>query len=165
MLLLSNGTVMVQEGGDRRSWYRLAPDSTGGYSDGSWSTLAPMHDQRLYYASDILPDGEPFVAGGEYSNGSKKETNTGEIYNPITNTWKPIKNFPQSKLGDGPSEVLPDGQVLVGYIGGPETYSYNPATNRWSLAATKLNDDSSSEETWVKLPGGSILSYSPGFPR
>jgi hypothetical protein len=118
-----------------------------------------MHDQRLFYASDILPNGDVFVAGGEYSNGLHDRTNTGEIYNPITNTWTSIANFPLSEIGDAPSEVLANGQVLVGSIQGPATYTYNAATNEWSPAANKLNDDSSSEETWVKLPGGSILSY------
>jgi Kelch motif len=160
VLLLSSGTVMVQEGGDHRSWYQLTPSSSGSYADGSWSQLASMLDQRLFYASDVLPSGDVFVAGGEYSNGLHDRTNTGEIYDPTTNTWTSIPNFPLSEIGDAPSEVLPNGQVLVGSIQGPATYTYNVATNAWSQAANKLNDDSSSEETWVKLPGGSILSYS-----
>jgi Kelch motif len=162
MLVLSNGKVFVQEGGDHSSWYQLTPNSIGNYVRGMWSTLAAMHDQRLFFASDVLPDGDVFVAGGEYSNGSTKanRTNTGEIYNPTTNTWTSISNFPLSEIGDAPSEVLQNGQILVGSIQTPETYNYNPATNQWSQAASKLNDDTSSEETWVKLPGGSILSYS-----
>jgi hypothetical protein len=88
------------------------------------------------------------------------EGNSGEIYDQTTRIWNPIPNFPQSKLGDAPSEVLPDGQALVGYIDGAQTYAYNVATNKWSPPASKLDHDSSSEETWVKLPDGSILSYS-----
>ena len=86
MLLLSDGTVMCASGepfggGIGNQWYRLTPDSNGSYLDGAWSTQAPMHNSRQFYASDVLPDGDVFVAGGEYSNGaiSPNRTNTGEI--------------------------------------------------------------------------------------
>ena len=42
------------------------PDSHGSYVDGTWTRLASMHEPRLYYASAVLPDGDVFVAGGEY---------------------------------------------------------------------------------------------------
>jgi len=38
------------------------------------------------------------------------QTNTGEIYNPATNSWATIANFPQSQFGDDPSTLLPDGR-------------------------------------------------------
>src|SRR5262249_48188844 len=46
-----------------------------------------------------------------------------------------------------------------GYLHGPQTYIYNPAMNQWSFAANKLRGDSSDEETWLKLPDNSILTY------
>src|ERR1041385_5512943 len=45
MMLLSDGTVMVQ-GGASASWYQLTPDSTGSYVNGTWSSLASMSTQR-----------------------------------------------------------------------------------------------------------------------
>src|SRR5262249_50675027 len=39
------------------------------------------------------------------------------------------------------------------------TFIYDPATDKWTAAASKLRGDRSDEETWVKLPDGSILSY------
>ena len=109
----------------------------------------------------MLKDGRVFVVGGEYSgpNLTPNDTNTGEIYNPVTNSWSSIPNFPQSNFGDDPSMVLPDGRVLTGYISGPQTYIYDPAGNTWSPGPTKLYSDRSDEETWTKLPDGSILSY------
>src|ERR1017187_5338352 len=65
MLLLSDGTVMAASAG-ANGWYRLAPDIHGSYVNGTWSSLASMHDTRLYYSSDVLRDGRVFVAGGEY---------------------------------------------------------------------------------------------------
>ena len=163
MLLLSDGTVMAQGGGGRQvsnSWYGLMPNTKGSYTDGVWTTLASMHTARLFYASDVLPNGDVFLAGGEYTDAGKVRTNTSEMYDPITYKWSPITSFPQSVLGDAPSEALPNGQVLVGYIGGPQTYIYNPAINRWTLAANLQGGDESREESWGKLPDGSILSYS-----
>jgi hypothetical protein len=173
MMLLSDGTVMAQaggtlpvpplvaSGGTTSDWYRLAPDSSGSYVNGTWSRLASMRLPRLYYASNMLPDGRVFVMGGEYSGtaGDLDFTNTGEIYNPVTDTWSDVANFPQSYFGDDPSEVLPDGRVLAGFIHGRETYIYDPASDRWSSAADKLRDDPNDEETWIKLPDDSILSY------
>jgi hypothetical protein len=163
MLLLSDGTVMVQGGGGNtisKDWYRLTPISTGGYVGGSWSTLAPMHTPRAFFASDVLRNGDVFLAGGEYTDAGKVRTNTGEIYDPNTNAWQSISNFPQSRLGDAPSELMPGGNVLVGYIRGTLAYSYNPSTNIWAPAANLQNGDTSSEESWVKLRDGSILTYS-----
>src|SRR5262249_54862545 len=99
-------------------------------------------------------NGELFVLGGQNTN-----TNTGEIYNPATNNWTYTANYPLSTFGAGPSEVLANGTVLVGDPNSTATYVYNPATNTWSSGPAKLFGDSSTQETWVKLPDGSILSY------
>ena len=64
MLLLSDGTVMAQDGGNT-TWYRLTPNSSGSYVNGTWSTRTSMHYSRLYYASAVLQDGRVFFAGGE----------------------------------------------------------------------------------------------------
>jgi hypothetical protein len=164
LMLLSDGTVMVHGGSGSiasSSWYDLIPDSTGSYINGSWSKLGSMNTGRLYFTSDVLKDGRVFVVGGEYSGPDSEQNNdnTGEIYDPVADTWMSITTFPQTEFGDDPSEVLPDGRVLVGYINGPETYLYDPATNSWSPTGSKLRNDRSSEETWVKLADDSILSY------
>ena len=161
MELLSDGTVMAQGDGVSNAWYKLTPDSTGSYVNGTWSTLASMNLQRLYTATNVLTDGRVFELGGEYSgpNGQSNWTNTGEIYDPVANTWTSIPNFPQSQFGDDPSILLPDGRVIAGYLSGAQTYIYDPTANSWSTGPTKLNSDRSDEETWIKLPDGSILSY------
>jgi hypothetical protein len=163
MMLLSDGTVMVQ-GPDNtvvKTWERLSPDSSGSYINGTWTPLASMNLERLYFGSNVLPDGRVFVVGGEYSGpqGDKNWTNTSEIYNPVTDTWTNIANFPQTQFGDDPTMVLPDGTVLAGYLNGPQTYIYNPANNTWGATGSKLRGDPSDEETWVKTFDNSILSY------
>jgi uncharacterized repeat protein (TIGR01451 family) len=163
MLLLSDGSVLVNGGGDAASnaWYTLTPDATGSYVKGTWTQVANSNVYRLFYTSDVLPDGRVLVLGGEYSdpNTDNTEDNTGEIYDPVKNTWTSIASFPQSTFGDGPSEVLADGTVLAGWNSGSETYIYNPTNNSWSSGPSLLHGDTSGEEGWVKLPDGSILTY------
>src|SRR5205807_4031596 len=55
-----------------------------------------------------------------------------------------------------------DGRVLAGYRLGSQSYIYDPATDSWSSGANLLNGDINGEETWVKLPDGSILTYEIG---
>jgi hypothetical protein len=155
MLLLTNGTVMFQEAGGL-AWWRLAPDAKGSYINGTWDALAPMHHTRLYYASAVLKDGRVFVAGGEYSDAGS-ETNTCEIYEPLSNTWTAIAT-PAGwiHVGDAPCVVLPDGRVLVGQIDDERTAIYDPVANSWSAGPQKL--DQSSEESWVLMPDGTVLT-------
>ncbi|HEX3998078.1 MAG TPA: choice-of-anchor D domain-containing protein [Pirellulales bacterium] len=166
--LLSNGSVLVQQGSDAatNTWFELTPDATGSYVNGTWSTVSSSNVARLFFPSALLQNGNLFVVGGEYSdpNSDNNDTNTAEIFNPYVGTggtWTNIPSdpTPDSSLGDDPIEVLPDGNVLTGWLNGPQTYIYNPTTNTWSSGGTKLYDDPSAEETWVKLPDGSILSY------
>ncbi len=158
MMLLSDGTVMVQSNGETTTWSKLTPDATGSYANGTWSALAPMATARMDYASNVLPSGKVMVLGGEYSAAGSL-TNTGEIYDPLANTWTAMPNFPQANFGDDPTEVLPSGKVLSGYVFGPQTYLYDPTSNTWAQTGTKLRSDRSDEETWSMLPDGSILSY------
>jgi hypothetical protein len=162
MTLLSNGTVMAQGGGTVNTMYKLTPDASGSYINGTWSTLAPMHNTRLYYGSNVLPDGRVYAGGGEYSDGGS-ETNKAEIYDPVANTWTSIPNYPETQLGDSPSEILPDGSVLHAFNGANRAYIYNPSTNRWTATGSKLENDHSSEETFVLLPDHSVLTYNICF--
>ena len=170
MELLTDGTILASAATDHTSkvWYRLTPDASGSYVNGSWSTLASMSLERLFTATNVLQDGRVFVLGGEYSGPDDAQTwtNTAEIYNPLTNSWSSTPNFPRTQFGDDPSMLLDDGRVICGYLSGPQTYFYNPATNSWSTGPTKLNNDRSDEETWIKLPDNSVLSYNIfGSPR
>jgi hypothetical protein len=160
MLLLSDGTVMAQQGGTAKQWYKLTPDTSGSYANGTWSNLSSMSLERQYFATNVLPDGRVFLVGGEYSGpvGTKDWTNTGEIYDPVADTWTAITNFPQTRVGDAPSQLLPDGRVLVGYIFGTQTYIYDPGADTWTATAGNKASQSS-EETWLKLPDDSVLTY------
>ena len=166
-LLLPNGDLLSHGAGDgdfSNDWYELTPDSKGGYVNGTWQQVASMNVGRLYFESDVLPSGNVFVTGGEYSSDGGF-SNTAEIYNPSTNVWTQVASDPQPIGGDVPSEVLPNGNILVGNILNNGTEIYNPTTNTWSAGGTKIYagngglPESSDEEAWVKLPNGDILAY------
>ncbi|EDY17497.1 Ig family protein [Chthoniobacter flavus Ellin428] len=149
MSLLSDGSVLVQGGGT--SWYRLKPDIHGSYVNGTWTTLGSMHDTRQYYSQQVLKDGRVFVAGGEYGTGG----HNAEVFDPLTNSWTITPSSGQDFI-DSISEILGDGRVMVGPVGGPaSTVIYDPVANTWATGPATLHGQD--EVPWLKLPDGSIL--------
>ena len=107
MLLASDGTVLVHSeppAGGTSAWYKLTPNSTGSYVDGTWSKIASMPSgyDPLYFASAILPDGRMIVEGGEYLGGTPAWTNKGAIYNPVSNQWRQ-----STRPAAGPTSATP----------------------------------------------------------
>jgi hypothetical protein len=174
MLLLSDGTVMAQNGGGT-DWYKLTPDSGGHYINGTWSTLASMHYSRLYYSSDVLKDGRVFVAGAEYGTG----TTNAEIYDPVGNSWSIVsipagiinKNNGINSSGgntegfvDSDSVILNNGKVLIlpnGTSSFGEMVIYDPVANTWS-SSDLYRGNNEDEACTVKLPDDSILLVDSG---
>jgi len=128
MRLLTDGTIMVQSCNSNATcnqWMRLSPNGLGSYVNGAWSSsIAPMNLQRLYYASHVLQSGKVWILGGEYSGSALTSnfTNTGELYDPLTNTWSPIASHPNPQFGDDPTILLNDGRILAGSISSRNTY-------------------------------------------
>ena len=123
MLLMTDGTVLVKTSTGSsygNTWDKLTPDSKGSYINGTWSTIAPMYDDRLYFSSQVLRDGRVYVAGGEYGSGGY----SGEVYDPQTDTWTstPLTGY---YIGDAESKMLPDGKVLQAIVNttGGEIYT------------------------------------------
>jgi hypothetical protein len=155
MLLLSDGRVMAQQSGGN-GWYALTPDGTGNYANGSWGTLHSMNDSRTFYSSQVLRNGNVFVAGGEYGSGGAKA----EVYNPLVDNWFPT---PTAGVGfaDSQSALLPNGNVLVSPVSWLPyaqwvSFIYDPDANSWSAGTSSLQYQD--EATWVKLPDDSILT-------
>src|SRR5580698_2552826 len=64
-LLMTDGTVIchnIQGGSYGTGWDRLTPDVHGSYANGTWDTIAPMLNDRLFFSSQILPSGKVYVA-------------------------------------------------------------------------------------------------------
>ncbi len=162
MLLLSDGTVLCKSDGGYgygTIYNRLTPDAWGSYINGTWSSIAPMHYDRLYYSSQVLKDGRVYVAGGEYGDG----LNHGEVYDPLTDTWT-LTPDPGEGIADANSEILEDGRVLQAMVYGTglQTAIYDPSTNTYSTGPNTVGY--ADESAWVKLPDGSILYVDLPYP-
>ncbi|HEX4078936.1 MAG TPA: hypothetical protein VHX61_08705 [Rhizomicrobium sp.] len=159
--LLTDGTLMVQSYSES-TWYKLTPDNTGSYVNGTWSQLAslPAGYQPLYFASAVLADGRLVIAGGEYNFDQFAFTNQGAVYNPAGNYWTtliPPKGW--KWIGDSPSAVLPNGEFAVGQKFFKRVAALDPSTLKWTELQSKHKNDWNAEEGWTLLPTGHILTW------
>jgi hypothetical protein len=159
--LLTDGSVMFQ-GGNLANWYKLTPDNTGSYLNGTWSSLAslPVGYAPDAFASAVLADGRLLVEGGEYNKGSFVLTNKGAIYDPVTNLWTAVAPpTGWTTIGDSPSVVLPDGRYVLGNKLTMDMAALDPATLTWTALPSTYKKDFNSEEGWTLMPNGTILTF------
>ena len=186
MLLLTDGRVMAATFGSAGcgpSWQILTPAANGKYGSGTWSSTASMATPRLYFGSSVMQNGQVWVLGGEYSgaacssSGSLGIIPTGEVYDPVANSWSGLTNYPDTSscvsfrgsagegcFGDDPSALLPGGKILAGdiFTGTPQIWTPTAVTTTpgtWAAAGTKVYSDPSDEEGWAKFPNGNIFVY------
>jgi hypothetical protein len=157
---LTDGTVMAQ-GNNDSDWWKLTPDNTGSYVNGTWSKLPNLPTGYVpdAFASAVLADGRLIIEGGEYNNGDFTLTNKGAIYDPAANTWTAVAppkgwNF----IGDSPAVVLPNGNFLVGNKLTKKMALLNPKTLTWTPVPFAGKSDFNAEEGWTLLPDGTILT-------
>jgi Kelch motif len=158
---LTDGTVMCQAN-NSRDWYKLTPDNTGCYVNGTWTQLASLQPGYVPddFASAVLADGRVVITGGEYNNGQFTLTNMGAVYDPIANTWTPLAAPPGwDFIGDSPSVVLPDGRFVVGRKLDMQVAALDPTTLTWTLLADTGKSDFNAEEGWTLLPDGTVLTF------
>lgn len=159
-LLMTDGTVLVSDYCST-TWWRLTPDSTGSYVNGTWSQAAslPSDYGPLYFASAILPNGYVVINGGEYNFCSSAETNLGAIYDPFNNTWSALSGpSGWSNIGDAQSVVLDSGTYMLGNCCYNYQALFNQASSTWTQTGPgNGKQDSNSEEGWTLLPNGNVL--------
>lgn len=160
---MTDGTVLAQ-GDNLSDWWKLTPDNTGSYQNGTWTQVAslPSGYQPDAFASAVLADGRLLIEGGEYNpgDGNFSLTNLGAVYNPLTNVWTPLTPPPGwAFIGDSPSSVLPNGFYLIGDKLVKNVAALNPATMQWEQGLAPGKSDFNAEEGWTLLPNGSILTY------
>jgi hypothetical protein len=167
-LLLTNGEVMIAEC-DTPNWYKLTPDITGNYANGTWTQIASLpvilgtQYQPQYHASAVLPDGRVIIMGGEY-NGSNTEvwTKLGAIYNPVSNSWKAV-SAPSgwTQIGDSASVVLANGTfMLAGCCNNPAAdVLFDAKTLTWTITgAPSAGGNYQDEQGYELLPSGNVLT-------
>ena len=161
MFLLTDGTVFAQgnAGGD---WWKLTPDKTGSYVNGTWAQAASLPSGYVPYAmsSAVLADGRVVIAGGEYNNGNFTLTNLCAIYDPVANTWTKLA-APKGwgYIGDSPSTVLADGRYLIGRKTTKQMAVLDPATLTWKELKSTGKQDFNAEEGWTLMPDGTVLTF------
>jgi hypothetical protein len=157
---LTDGTVMAQ-GNNDSSWWKLTPDNTGSYINGTWTQVASLPAGYVpdAFASAVLGDGRLVIVGGEYNNGAFTLTNLGAIYDPALNTWTTLAP-PKTWLyiGDSPAVVLPNGKFLVGNKLTRQIAALDPKTLTWQIVPSAGKADFDAEEGWTLLPNGTVLT-------
>lgn len=166
-LLLTDGSVIMHDGCSR-GWYRLTPDNTGSYVNGSWTATAlmPAGYEPLYVASQVLPDGRLIVQGGEYQLCKEAFTNLGALYDPVADQWTlvpPPAGWPT--IGDAQSVVLADGTYMIADCCGA-TFGTGPMAALATIDGTNVTfkktgsgkADDYDEEGWTILPNQTILT-------
>jgi len=159
--LLTDGSVMFQ-GNRLFDWFKLTPDNSGSYLKGTWSQLAnlPAGYAPADFASAVLADGRVVIVGGEYNFGSFVLTNEGTIYDPVANSWAALAPpTGWDYIGDSPSAVVPNGQLLIGGKLDTLMAELDPSTLQWTAMASTGKSDFDAEEGWTLLPDGSILTF------
>ncbi|HVT08450.1 MAG TPA: hypothetical protein VHM31_12460 [Polyangia bacterium] len=170
-ILLTDGTVLVQDTGFP-DWWRLTPDETGSYVNGTWAPVAslPAGYSPLYHSSAVLPDGRLIIEGGEYllsddhSAFVGAETAQGAIYDPVADTWTPVEpppffnsGFLPQTIGDAQSVVLANGVYMQANCCTTESALLDARTLTWRPTGQGKRDVNS-EEGWTLLPGGNVLT-------
>ena len=101
-----------------------------------------MNVGRLYFESDVLPNGDVFVAGGEYTvvDGSQQETetNTAEMYVPgpgqnyLHGTWEVLPSNPQPEEAMCRAKCYRMATSSLATTVTRAPRSSDPTTNTWS---------------------------------
>jgi hypothetical protein len=158
---MTDGTVLAQGNGES-DWYKLTPDINGSYQNGTWTKMANLQSgyQPLYFAEAVLADGRLVITGGEYNLNSFSFTNLGAVYDPVANTWTPLK-APKGfdYIGDSPGVVLPDGRFILGAKFKKLMAALDPTTLTWTALPNKGKNDFNAEEGWTLLPDGTFLTF------
>jgi hypothetical protein len=165
-VMLSDGTMMSMDGGG--NCVRLTPDLHGSYTNGTWTVLPPMTYGRWDFGVAMLTNANLLVVGGEYGGGiapgqfwnGQTEIyglgQTSEQYDSVNNVW--TQRNPSLLLGDCPTELLPDGNVLVAPANNSGLCAYyNAVSNNWEYFTIPAAYGGWDECTWVKLPNGCIF--------
>jgi hypothetical protein len=169
-VLMTDGTVIAMQPCTGK-WYKLTPDITGSYLNGTWAQIATMPSGYgpLFGGSGVLPDGRVIFEGGEYNDstqsgncGNGAWTSLGAIYDPVANTWTNV-NPPSgwTSVGDAAGIVLNNGTYMQSNCCDTSGVSglsalFNPTTLTWTATgSSKL--DRWDEEGMAMLQNGNVL--------
>src|SRR6516164_9662296 len=157
-ILLTDGTVMLADNGCQ-DWWKLTPDNTGSYLNGTWTQLAllPAGYSPLYHSTAVLPDGRVIIEGGEYNFLVPVWTNQGAIYDPTNDTWTPVAPpSGWSTIGDAQSVVLFDGTYMQANCCSKQEALLDPTSLTWTT--TGLSSTNTTRRDGTLLPNKQVLT-------
>lgn len=129
MVQMTDGSILVQ-GYNGFTWMKLTPDATGNYINGTWSTLAQGPTPRIYFASQVLPDGRFWLVGGNIPGPAYLQTGR----TPVRFTIRSRIAGPRSRLTPAKPIVLPSAMYLgVGQVGATKLlrFTLTPPVSWW----------------------------------
>ena len=106
------------------------------------TSTAAMPDARNHFGTAVL-DGKMYVIGGQHGHdfgcshiaNPAQNVNDVHVYDPVTNNWTRLANFPHNESHIEPSTFALDGKVYVvggQSVNGDEMNVYNVQTNSWT---------------------------------
>lgn len=135
---LRNGKVLVAGGIDATSTV-LATAELYDPLTGAWTPTGNMKKARAYSTATLLPNGRVLVAGGCTNSNCSAATNTAELYDPATGSWRAAGKmstlryfFDATPLQNG--SVLVEGGCNQGNCTTVTATAelYNPRTKQWT---------------------------------
>jgi len=158
---MTDGTVIAQGFNDTDFW-KLTPDNTGSYVNGTWQQIAslPSGYSPDASAAAVLADGRLLIEGGEYNFNNFTLTNQGAIFDPATGLWTNLQPPPGWQfIGDSPSTVLSNGTYMIGDKLVKNVAMLNPKTMKWVQAVAPGKSDFNAEEGWTLMPDGTVFTF------
>jgi hypothetical protein len=140
MILMTDGSIMVHTFDDIQTWVKLTPDAKGSYVNGTWVTLGKMITPRLYFASQVLQNGNLWVMGGEYT-GPFEDANWGdqaEIYDSLGNAWSEAASYPAQTGCPAPVAVTSSVSLTAGSAAIDGIYSTHRILPGWTVAGAGI---------------------------
>jgi hypothetical protein len=140
MILMTDGSIMVHTFDDIQTWVKLTPDAKGSYVNGTWVTLGKMITPRLYFASQVLQNGNLWVMGGEYT-GPFEDANWGdqaEIYDSLRNRWSEAASYPAQTGCPAPVPVTSSVSLTAGSAANDGIYSTHRILPGWTVAGAGI---------------------------
>jgi hypothetical protein len=174
-LLMTDGSILVFDvgyWGSNGRVFKLTPDQSGSYVNGTWTEVAPVAYAPIYASQAVLPDGRVIVEGGEYTGLYYFTlTNQGAIYDPVANTWTSVRppsefvdlyppraSFAPRPIGDAANIVLANGRFMLDDKMSRQQAMLNLTKLRWEFVGASTKSDMNDEEGWTLLPDGKILT-------
>ncbi|HWE06694.1 MAG TPA: hypothetical protein VG274_08300 [Rhizomicrobium sp.] len=130
----------------------------------------PASYEPLFFATQILPNGQMIVNGGEYigtddicTEGSW--SNQGALYDPVANSWTPVAPpVGWALLGDAESIILPNGSyMLADCCDDPAMQAIATITDgivTWTTGNSytcPTGDFCNDEQSYTALPDGNVF--------